>query len=67
MYFKPIENYVYLKPTGTALTIHGYFPELENTQTKALLAGIDGLIHGIWVSTLNTQERSLTSMKKYKE
>jgi iron complex outermembrane recepter protein len=44
-YFNPIENYVYLKPVGTALTIRGYFPELDYTQTKALLAGIDGLIH----------------------
>jgi iron complex outermembrane recepter protein len=45
VYFNPIENYVYLKPVGTALTIRGYFPELDYTQTKALLAGIDGLIH----------------------
>lgn len=44
-YINPISNYVYLKPTGTALTIRGYFPVFEYSQTEALLTGIDGLVH----------------------
>jgi iron complex outermembrane recepter protein len=44
-YVNPISNYVFLKPSGTALTIRGYFPVFDYTQTEALLTGIDGLIH----------------------
>lgn len=40
-----ISNYVYLKPSGTELTIRGHFPVFEYHQTDALLAGIDGLVH----------------------
>lgn len=40
-----ISNYVFLKPTGTALTIRGYFPIFDYSQTEAILTGIDGLIH----------------------
>jgi iron complex outermembrane recepter protein len=40
-----ISNYVYLKPSGTELTIRGYFPVFEYHQTNALLTGIDGLVH----------------------
>lgn len=40
-----ISNYVFLKPTGTALTIRGYFPVFDYSQTEAVLAGIDGLLH----------------------
>jgi iron complex outermembrane recepter protein len=44
-YVNHISNYVFLKPTGTALTIRGYFPVFQYEQTEALLSGIDGMIH----------------------
>ncbi len=40
-----ISNYVYLRPSGTALTIRGYFPVFEYHQTNAVLTGFDGLVH----------------------
>lgn len=44
-YLNHISNYVFLKPTGTALTIRGYFPVFNYQQTEAILTGIDGLMH----------------------
>ncbi len=44
-YYNYISNYVFLKPTGTRLTIRGYFPVLVYDQTDALLLGTDGLVH----------------------
>lgn len=44
-YVNHISNYVFLKPTGAALTIRGYFPVFDYNQTEALLTGIDGLVH----------------------
>jgi len=44
-YLNHISNYVFLKPTGTALTIRGYFPVFDYNQTEAILTGIDGLMH----------------------
>lgn len=44
-YVNHISNYVFLKPIGTALTIRGYFPLFEYSQTEAILTGIDGLVH----------------------
>lgn len=44
-YVNHISNYVYLKPTGTALTIRGYFPVFDYAQTAAILTGVDGLVH----------------------
>jgi iron complex outermembrane receptor protein len=36
-----INNYVFLAPRETRLTIRGYFPVFAYTQTNALLAGLD--------------------------
>lgn len=36
-----IDNYVFLSPTATRLTIRGYFPVWQYQQTNALLTGID--------------------------
>jgi iron complex outermembrane recepter protein len=44
-YLNHISNYVFLKPTGTALTIRGYFPVFDYNQTEAILTGLDGLVH----------------------
>lgn len=44
-YYNHISNYVFLKPTGTRLTIRGYFPVLQYDQTDAMLLGADGLVH----------------------
>lgn len=44
-FFNHISNYIFLRPSGTALTIRGYFPVFDYDQTEAVLTGIDGLIH----------------------
>jgi iron complex outermembrane receptor protein len=44
-YANHISNYVFLKPTGSQLTIRGYFPVFDYAQTEAILTGIDGLVH----------------------
>lgn len=40
-YYNYISNYVYLSPTGTRLTIRGYFPVFSYAQTDASLLGGD--------------------------
>lgn len=40
-YVNLINHYVYLRPTGTQLTIRGYFPVFEYGQTDAMLTGSD--------------------------
>lgn len=44
-HYNHISNYIFLKPTGTRLTIRGYFPVLQYNQTEAVLVGTDGLLH----------------------
>ncbi|HMP98213.1 MAG TPA: carboxypeptidase-like regulatory domain-containing protein [Cyclobacteriaceae bacterium] len=41
VYANLIDNYIYLRPTTTRLTIRGAFPVFQYSQTKALLAGAD--------------------------
>jgi iron complex outermembrane receptor protein len=41
LYANLIDNYVFLQPKETRLTIRGYFPVFAYKQTKALLAGAD--------------------------
>jgi iron complex outermembrane receptor protein len=41
VYGNYFQNYVYLVPAGTRLTIRGFFPVFEYRQTDALLAGTD--------------------------
>ncbi|HEY3404067.1 MAG TPA: TonB-dependent receptor [Ohtaekwangia sp.] len=41
-----IDNYIYLRPVGTRLTIRGYFPVFQYHQTDAMLTGADVMI--IW-------------------
>lgn len=40
-----IDNYIYLQPTETRLTIRGYFPVFKYKQTDALLAGGDASVN----------------------
>ena len=40
-YYHHIQQYVYLSPIGTRLTIRGYFPVFQYQQTNALLSGVD--------------------------
>jgi iron complex outermembrane recepter protein len=41
VYANYFEDYVYLTPSGTQLTIRGFFPVFEYRQTNALLTGSD--------------------------
>jgi iron complex outermembrane recepter protein len=44
-YINYFDNYIYLRPATTRLTIRGAFPVFQYTQTNALLAGIDYTIN----------------------
>ena len=44
VYANLINNYVFLSPTGSRLTIRGYFPVWAYQQTDALLAGADAFV-----------------------
>lgn len=44
VYYNAIDNYVYLRPTGTRFTVRGYFPVFRYQQTDALLMGSDAAL-----------------------
>ena len=44
VYYNDINNYVYIRPTGTRLTVRGYFPVFQYEQTDALLMGSDAAL-----------------------
>jgi iron complex outermembrane receptor protein len=44
LYYNDIKNYVYIRPTGTRLTVRGYFPVFQYEQTDAVLMGTDAAI-----------------------
>lgn len=44
VYYNRIDNYVYLRPTSTRLTVRGYFPVFQYEQTDALLMGSDATV-----------------------
>ncbi len=44
VYYNDIHNYVYIRPTGTRLTVRGYFPVFQYEQTDALLTGADAAV-----------------------
>jgi iron complex outermembrane recepter protein len=44
LYTNSINNYIFLRPVGSRLTIRGYFPVWHYQQTDALLTGADALI-----------------------
>lgn len=44
VYYNDINNYVYIRPTGTRLTVRGYFPVFQYEQTDALLMGSDAAV-----------------------
>jgi iron complex outermembrane receptor protein len=44
VYYNDIKNYVYIRPTGTRLTVRGYFPVFQYEQTDAVLMGTDAAI-----------------------
>lgn len=41
VYYNDINNYVYIRPSGTRLTVRGYFPVFQYEQTDAVLMGSD--------------------------
>ena len=43
VYANAVNNYIFLSPTDTRLTIRGYFPVWQYQQTHALLTGADAL------------------------
>jgi Outer membrane receptor proteins, mostly Fe transport len=44
VYYNDIDNYVYIRPTGTRFTVRGYFPVFQYQQTDAVLTGSDATI-----------------------
>ncbi|MEX2235676.1 MAG: TonB-dependent receptor [Cyclobacteriaceae bacterium] len=44
VYYNDINNYVYIKPTATRLTVRGYFPVFQYEQTDAVLMGSDAAL-----------------------
>ena len=44
IYYNDINNYVYIRPVGTRLTVRGYFPVSQYQQTDALLMGSDATV-----------------------
>lgn len=44
VYYNDIDNYVYIRPSGTRLTVRGYFPVFQYEQTDAVLTGTDAAI-----------------------
>lgn len=44
VYYNDIKNYVYIRPTGTRLTVRGYFPVFQYEQTDAVLMGTDAAV-----------------------
>lgn len=44
LYYNDFDNYVYLRPTGTRLTVRGYFPVFQYVQTDAVLMGTDAAV-----------------------
>ncbi len=41
VYYNDIRDYVYIRPTGTRLTVRGHFPVFRYEQTDAILTGSD--------------------------
>lgn len=46
LHYNDIDNYVYVRPTGTRLTVRGYFPVFRYEQTDAILMGTDVAVKG---------------------
>lgn len=44
VYYNDINNYVYIRPVDTRLTVRGYFPVFQYEQTDAVLTGADAAI-----------------------
>ena len=44
VHYNHIDNYVYIRPTGTRLTVRGYFPVFKYAQTDAVLMGSDAAL-----------------------
>jgi iron complex outermembrane receptor protein len=44
IYYNDINNYIYIRPRGTRLTVRGYFPVFQYEQTDALLMGSDAAL-----------------------
>jgi iron complex outermembrane recepter protein len=58
MYANYFNDFIYLSPTGSQLTIRGYFPVFEYRQTNSILTGGDAFVslplsrHFFWTSKL---------------
>ncbi|MGC1241900.1 MAG: TonB-dependent receptor [Chryseosolibacter sp.] len=44
LYYNDIDNYVYIRPRATRLTVRGYFPVFQYEQTDAVLMGSDAAL-----------------------
>lgn len=44
LHYNNISNYIYIRPTGTRLTVRGYFPVFRYEQTGAVLMGSDAAL-----------------------
>lgn len=44
IHYNDIDNYVYIRPVGTRLTVRGYFPLFRYAQTDAVLMGSDAAL-----------------------
>jgi iron complex outermembrane receptor protein len=44
VHYNDINNYVYIRPVGTRLTVRGYFPVFRYAQTDAVLMGSDAAL-----------------------
>ena len=44
LHYNDIDHYVYIRPTGTRLTVRGYFPVFRYEQTDVVLMGSDAAV-----------------------
>ncbi|OMP30945.1 TonB-dependent receptor [Mangrovimonas sp. DI 80] len=57
-YFNHINDFIYIKPTGTEATIRGTFPVWEYFQTNAILTGIDASFDVLLSNNWNFNNKS---------
>ena len=58
LYIDRINNYIYLRPSGTALTIRGAFPVFDYVATDAMLHGLDATLEYAFNSHWSLRSRS---------
>lgn len=58
LYMDRIKNYIYLRPSGTALTIRGAFPVFEYVATDAMIYGMDATLEYAFTPRWSFRSRS---------